>query len=369
VDESFDVTFVLPGLVQAGGVRAVFEISDRLLAEGTRTAIVVPERSLSPRGRTVAGALERIGPSVLRQFSRRLSPRRDMGQGWFPLRTPVIVARGPVVGSVPPSSAVVATSFRTAEELMRSERLMDRAVYFIQHRETWSGSSRRVDATWSAFDRMIVTSEWLREIALETFGKEEVGLAVYGVDHETFEPAAKGVPRTVPVIGFMWDDRPWKGGRDFLDALDLLRGRIRFEVRTFGLGSSPPPGLSFAGRLSGSALAEFYRSLDVFVCASWHESGPMTMPEAMACGVPVLTTDVGNARLWSSSGRDAVIVRPRDPAELAVALERLIGSAEERALLSAAGSEAIAPYTWERTAAEFREALARFGLLTDAGAA
>jgi len=44
--------------------------------------------------------------------------------------------------------------------------------------------------------------------------------------------------------------------------------------------------------------AEWYRSLDLFVCTSIAEGGPLPPFEAAACGVPVLTTDVGSVKDW-----------------------------------------------------------------------
>jgi len=381
----FDVTFVLPGLVPAGGVRAVFEISDHLLATGRQTHIVVPKRSLLPNGRGVAAQAARLAPRPFGPAAQRLAPRRAIAQDWFPLQTPLSGAGIPLWRDVPPSRVVVATSWRTAEEILRSREVASRAVYFLQHHETWSGPARRVDATWEALERMVVSSEWLRSMAVERFGKRDVRLAVYGYDPATFSPRPGPEPgsgpgsgtgfgegpdriadadRDVPVVGFMSDDRKWKGGADILASLERIRATRRIEVRTFGLGRSVLPSwVRSAGVLSGQALADFYRSLDVFVSGSWEESGPMTVPEAMACGVPVVSTDVGNVRLWSQDGAACRIVAPRDVQGLTTAIEGLLADPGEARRLGATGVTAIAPFTWESMARSFDEALVAFGLL------
>lgn len=362
----FDVTFVLPGLVPAGGVRAVFEVSDHMLAFGRRTQIVVPERSLLPNGRGLAAQAARFAPLALAPRAQRLARRRPISQDWFPLRTPLRGAGIPLWRDVPPSRVVVATSWRTAEEVLRGgEALAKRGVYFLQHHETWSGPARRVDATWDAFDRMIVSSEWLRSMAVQRFGKVDVKLAVYGFDPDTFSPGPdRDAGRDGPVVGFMSDDRKWKGGADILAALERVRAARRIRVRAFGLGRSAlPPWVRPAGVLSGPALADFYRSLDVFVSGSWEESGPMTVPEAMACGIPVVTTDVGNVGVWSHGGEACLVVGPRDVRGLAAAIERLLADPGEARRLGAAGAAAIAPFTWENMARSFDAALVSFGLL------
>jgi len=359
-----DVVFVLPGLIQSGGVRAVFEVADNLRLQGRTTAIVVPRRSILSPGRSIAGVAERVVPQGLLPHVQRTARRKPVSQSWFPLQTPLIPARAPLWKDIPAARAVVATSWRTAEEVLRAPWAAERGVYFLQHHETWSGPEARIDATWRAFDRMVVSSEWLREIAHARFGKTGVGLAVYGVDLEVFRPLPSSEPRSVAVIGFMHDDRDWKGGADMLRALETVRGRRDVRVKAFGLGMEPlPDWVEFEGRLTGEALADFYRSLDVFASASWTETGPMTVPEAMACAVSVVTTDVGNVRLWSHDGTTVRMVPPRDPAALTAALDHLATDPSQRSRLAEAGRASIQPFTWSRMAADMDAALVGFGLL------
>lgn len=365
----FDVTFVLPGLIQSGGVRAVFEIADNLRRRGRTAAVVVPRRSILSPGRSIAGVAERVVPSGVLPLVQRFAPRKPVTQSWFPLQTPLVPAGAPLWRDIPPSRAVVATSWRTAEEVLRAPWAAKRGVYFLQHYETWSGPEERVDATWRSFDRIVVSSEWLRKMAEQRFAKSGVALAVYGVDLEVFAPRLSGgESRSAPVIGFMHDDREWKGGADMLRALEAVRTARDIHVKAFGLGLKPLPGwVEFEGRLTGEALADFYRSLDVFVSASWTETGPMTVPEAMACAVAVVTTDVGNVRAWSQDGETVRIVPAREPAALASAIEGLLADAAERSRLAEAGRASIQPFTWARMAADVDAALVGFGLLPDQG--
>jgi glycosyltransferase involved in cell wall biosynthesis len=110
-------------------------------------------------------------------------------------------------------------------------------------------------------------------------------------------------------------------------------------------------------RPSREELRGLYSSLDVFLCASWSETGPMTVPEAMACGTCVVSTDVGNVSLWTAGGEAAFLVPPRRPEELAQALGAALDDAPERARRAARGRELIQAFTWERAAAEFARVL------------
>jgi len=71
--------------------------------------------------------------------------------------------------------------------------------------------------------------------------------------------------------------------------------------------------------------------MDIFVLSSDWEGFPMTILEAMACGTPVVVTDVGGSREAVVDGETGLLVPPRDPEGLAKAITTLIEDPESRA--------------------------------------
>ena len=66
------------------------------------------------------------------------------------------------------------------------------------------------------------------------------------------------------------------------------------------------------------------RRANVFVYASWYEGFGLPPLEAMACGVPVVTTDCGGVLEYAIDGYNSLVTPIRDPTALAQAIQRLL---------------------------------------------
>lgn len=100
-------------------------------------------------------------------------------------------------------------------------------------------------------------------------------------------------------------------------------------------------------------MLEFYRSLDVYVCASRSEGTPNPCLEAAACGLPVVTTRVGNMPEMIRDGENGFFVE-RDAADIAEKLRRLRDDPGLRDRLGrAARATAAESWDWRRQAAPY----------------
>jgi glycosyltransferase involved in cell wall biosynthesis len=89
------------------------------------------------------------------------------------------------------------------------------------------------------------------------------------------------------------------------------------------------------GTLSGSQLAIEYAQGDIFCLPSLEEGYGMVIPQAMACGLPIVTTHVVGAADLLKHGHDGLIVAPSDSIALADALERLVDDVSLRETMGA----------------------------------
>ena len=125
--------------------------------------------------------------------------------------------------------------------------------------------------------------------------------------------------------------------------------RLAALARTLGIEDS----VSFRGQVPHSELPPILRSAEAIVCAPWYEPFGIVPLEAMATGVPVVAAAVGGLIDTVVDGVTGLHVPPRDATAIADALETLLGDAELRASLGAAGvARAARRYTWTRVATD-----------------
>ncbi|HTJ56297.1 MAG TPA: glycosyltransferase family 4 protein [Devosiaceae bacterium] len=97
-------------------------------------------------------------------------------------------------------------------------------------------------------------------------------------------------------------------------------------------------------------IGAYYRSNDIFVFPTLEEGGPQVTIEAAGCGMPVITTDMGTARLIAHN-LNGLVVPAGDAASLAGAMRKLAGDAELRQRFSRAAIQDAQNFTYDRLGA------------------
>jgi glycosyltransferase involved in cell wall biosynthesis len=114
------------------------------------------------------------------------------------------------------------------------------------------------------------------------------------------------------------------------------------------------------GHVPDDALPALYRAADVFALPSLHEGFGIPVLEALACGTPVVTSNV--SALPEIAGDAAELVDPYDVGAIAAALLRVLADDERAAELRRLGPAQAARFTWRRSAERHLECYERVWL-------
>ena len=111
--------------------------------------------------------------------------------------------------------------------------------------------------------------------------------------------------------------------------------------------------VKFVGQRPQHELPYYYNAAELVVMPSHYESFSMTAAEAMACGVPVITTNVAGVSTLMDDQREALITSVNNPLLLAQKIEQLLFQPDVRQKLRGALRENVENLTWETTAERF----------------
>lgn len=121
-----------------------------------------------------------------------------------------------------------------------------------------------------------------------------------------------------------------------------LRQELEALARELGIANA----VEFTGRVEHEGMAALYRSADIMLNPSLVDNTPNSVLEAMASGVPVISTNVGGVPYLVQDGETALLVPPADPAAMAAAMLRLLAAPELAARLRDNGLRSARLYTW-----------------------
>lgn len=208
-------------------------------------------------------------------------------------------------------------------------------------------------------DTVLVNSEAARHELITRFRVPESGIENIGVGTdiariEAAEPAHAlrenlGLPGR-RVVGIVAKLSPVKGHRHFLEAAAFV-AKAHDDVSFLIVGDGPErERLEWAAADLGLAekvhfvgvrddVPSLMKMMDVFVLSSVSEGSPNVVLEAMAAGVPVVATKVGGVPELVSSGVNGLLVEPRDAADLARAVRKLLENPDAAGAMGKAGRE------------------------------
>jgi D-inositol-3-phosphate glycosyltransferase len=112
----------------------------------------------------------------------------------------------------------------------------------------------------------------------------------------------------------------------------------------------------FAGRKNRDQLKFYYAAADVFITTPWYEPFGITPLEAMACGTPVIGSNVGGIKYSVAEGQTGLLVPAEAPDELANKVALLLNDEDLRNQMSRNAVKRVNTYfTWARVAEQVHD--------------
>jgi len=239
-------------------------------------------------------------------------------------------------------------------------RLLPGAPPLVRTRHVSSPVAQKRSSYWlyqHAVRHLVVTGEALRQQLHRDNGLalESMSSVPTGIDLTRFAPSDRHAARRklgqpdVPTLGILATLRNWKGHFYLLEAFALLRTTFP-DWRLLIIGDGPQRHnlerklveLDLTNRVAlvgnQDNVPDWLNALELFVLPSYGDEGvPQSIMQAMACGLPVVSTPVGAIGEAVVANETGLLVPPKDSRALSIALGRLMGDPELRARFGAAG--------------------------------
>ncbi|MEN8230884.1 MAG: glycosyltransferase [Bacteroidota bacterium] len=222
-------------------------------------------------------------------------------------------------------------------------------------------------------DLVIALTEFEKQEIIRLFDVPQSKISVIpcGVNLETFYPVDKmgvrkylGMPGNEMDLLYVGRIDPMKGLDRLLEAVALLKQKIYCRLLIIGGDDSPcqeqdhltqmarnlniEECVTLAGSLSQQELPHYYSAADVFVFPSYYESFGLAGLEALACGTPVVATNVGAYSQLLTNPIAGRTVLDSSPESLAEKIEEVFIAGKKCHIQSGVIRNTVKQYTWKR---------------------
>ncbi len=229
---------------------------------------------------------------------------------------------------------------------------------------------RAADAIIATSPRYIESSPWLRPI------RDRCTVVPLGIDLTQFPAPARTQRASQPTLLFVGRLRYYKGLDTLLRAMpDIPQARlvivgdgpmrVPWQQLTTDLGLEPR--VEFVGEVPDAELPGYYASADLFVLPAnaRAEAFGTALLEAMAAGLPMVSTELGTGTSWvNQDGVTGRVVPPQDPSALAAAIREMLAHPDRlermgKAARARVEAEFSLPMMVQRVEAVYEQALQR----------
>ena len=196
-----------------------------------------------------------------------------------------------------------------------------------------------------------------------------------GVDAENFtpNPERKSQNPTVLFVAKMENGQEHKGLKTLLDAMKILKeefpniklsvvgdGDLKDGYEAYAADCGLKANVEFRGRLEGKELARAYQAAHIFTLPTSSDSQPLVILEAMATGLPIVSTEVGGIPTMITDNKEGFLIEPHNPRALADKIGILLRDPQLRERFSkAARARVVQNFSWQRRMERYNDMLER----------
>ncbi|HAJ37855.1 MAG TPA: glycosyl transferase family 1 [Chloroflexi bacterium] len=200
----------------------------------------------------------------------------------------------------------------------------------------------RLRAALASVAMVIAPSQFMRRQMQHLVAPDRLVFSRIGIDTTQLNQLVKRGGDTVR-FGYLGQVAQHKGVHVLVDAFQRLSVETQSaELHIWGGDEASPaygqrlrkvaqdnPQIVFHGRYDNRRLPEILEGFDYLVAPSvWYENCPLTILEAYAASIPVICSDHGGLAELVEPGKDGLIFRPGDAADLAQAMQRVVDDAD-----------------------------------------
>lgn len=356
-DKKLSITFLLPPVSMAGGIRVVAIYAKALQKMGhTVTIVSQPPKALGLR----AMLKSLLRGKLPKRIKRHPSHVDNIG-----VPHTIIDTHRPIISSdVPDGDVVVATWWETAEWCNALADSKGKKVYFVQGHEVFENLPQdRCRASYRLPLKKITIAQWLVEVMRDEYGDNDVDLVPNSVDHSQFfaPPRSK---QNIPTIGFLYNNATLKGIDIAIAAILKVKQRIP-ALKVLCFGSHPPPkNIELPDYFElhvdppQDQIRHIYAACDAWITCSRSEGFNLPAMEAMACRTPVISTKTGWPAEAIQSKVNGFLVDIDDTNAVAEGIEYVLNTSEsEWKTLSDNAYKTVEDSSWKKSAQLFESSL------------
>ncbi len=221
-------------------------------------------------------------------------------------------------------------------------------------------------AIWKKAAALVAPSEGLKDRALKFLPSAEIDVIPNGVELDRFTPAESAQKAEILRLLTVGRLSVTKRVEILIDAVEIMHskgceihftivggGQMLQNLKQIALNKNLDNIIELTGRIDAEDMPQVYRQNDIFISASMQEGMSNAMLEAMASGLPIVTTRCeGAEELIADNG---LVVENANAEEIAKAVRKIAGDRQTYKRMAVAARRQAQKFTWNEVASQYIE--------------